>query len=79
MKRIKAACLLQTIHFQLNEDIDHTTAVKMMKSELEHYKLQLEHKHTKFQITNEIEQPDGSMIIHIKKQYNNYNCDGYIE
>ena len=34
MKRIKSACLLQTIHFQLKEDLDHTTAVQMVREEL---------------------------------------------
>ena len=68
MKRIKSACLLQTIHFQLKEDLDHTTAVQMVREELNHYKALLERNRTKYQITDEAEQPDGSIIIHIKKQ-----------
>lgn len=78
MKRIKAACLLQTIHFQLKDDLGHAAAVKAVKDELEHYKTQLERKHTKFQIVDETEQPDGSVIVHIKKQYNNHACDEYM-
>lgn len=79
MKRIKAACLLQTIHFQLKDDLGQTAAVKAVKDELEHYKVQLERKNTKFQIVSEEEQPDGSIIIHIKKQYNHHNCDEYMK
>lgn len=79
MKRIKAACLLQTIHFQLKDDLSHAAAVKEAKDELESYKVQLERKHTKFQIMDETEQPDGSIIIRIKKQYNSYNCDEYMK
>ena len=79
MKRIKAACLLQTIHFQLKDDLGQTAAVKAVKDELEHYKVQLERKNTKFQIVAEEEQPDGSIIIHIKKQYNHHNCDEYMK
>lgn len=79
MKRIKAACLLQTIHFQLKDDLGHTAAVKAVKDELEHYKVQLERKSKKFQIIGEEEQPDGSIILHIKKQYNNHNCDEYMK
>lgn len=79
MKRIKAACLLQTIHFQLKDDLGHAAAVKAVKDELEHYKVQLERKNTKFQIVDETEQPDGSIIVHIKKQYNNHNCDEYMK
>lgn len=78
MKRIKAACLLQTIHFQLKEDIGHSAAVHAVQEELAHYKQQLEHNHTQYQIVDEVTQPDGSIIIHIKKQYNNHNCDEYM-
>ena len=59
MKRIKAACLLQTIHFQLKDDLGHAAAVKAVKDELEHYKVQLERKNTKFRIVDEAEQPDS--------------------
>ena len=78
MKRIKAACLLQTIHFQLKEDLDHDTAVRAVRDEIAHYKLQLERSRTKYQITDEAEQPDGSVIIHIKKQYNGHSCEEYM-
>ena len=44
MKRIKTACLEQTVHFQLKEDIDHEMAVKMVNEEYEHYKRLLEKK-----------------------------------
>lgn len=38
MKRVKAACICQTLHFMLKEDLDHTLAVKQVKEEVEHYK-----------------------------------------
>lgn len=79
MKRIKSACLLQTIHFILKEDLGHAAAVSAVKAELEHYKDQLRRSFTKYQIIDEEEQPDGSIIIHIKKQYNNHNCDEYMK
>ena len=28
--------------------------------------------------SDEAEQPDGSIIIHIKKQYNNHSCEEYM-
>lgn len=78
MKRIQAACLLQTIHFQLKEDLGHAAAVHAVKEEVEHYKQQLARNHTKFQIVDETEQPDGSILMHIKKQYNAHKCDEYM-
>ena len=78
MKRIKSACLLQTIHFQLKEDIPHETAVRGVREELEHYKNQLTRNRTCYQIVDEAVQPDGSILLRIKKQYNSYNCDEYM-
>ena len=38
MKRIKAACIYQTLHFQLKEDLEHSIAVRLVREEVEHYK-----------------------------------------
>ncbi len=78
MKRIKSACLEQTVHFQLNENLGHAAAVNDVKAECEQYKAQLERKHIKFRIEEESPQPDGSIIIKIKKQFNRQNCDEYL-
>lgn len=79
MKRIKAACMFQTIHFMLKENLEHDEALIGVREDLERYKAQLNRLHTKFQITDEAVQPDGSIIIRIKKQYNSYNCDEYMD
>ncbi|MBQ3062306.1 MAG: hypothetical protein IJD03_01455 [Clostridia bacterium] len=79
MKRIKAACLLQTVHFQLKDNLGHAAAVKNVQDEYAAYKLRLEKTRTKFQIVREETQPDGSIIIEIKKQYNNHDCGKYID
>ena len=79
MKRIKEACLLQTIHFQLKEDLEHDAAVQAVRAEVEHYKTQLDRSRTRYQITEEAEQPDGSLLIHIKKPYNNHSCGAYMD
>lgn len=79
MKRIKSACLLQTIHFQLKEDIPHDAAVRAIHDELEHYKSQFARNRTRFQIVEQRDEPDGSIILKLKKQYNSYNCDEYMD
>ena len=48
MKRIKAACLEQTVHFQLKDDLGHAAAARAVKEEYEHYKMQLERSRTKY-------------------------------
>lgn len=78
MKRIKSSCLMQTIHFQLKDGVNHTMAVNQVKEEFEHYKKQLERNHTRYQILDQATQPDGSIIVHIKKQYSSQNCDEYM-
>ena len=37
MKRIKAACLAQTIHFLLKDDLPHDETVKFVEAEYAHY------------------------------------------
>lgn len=78
MKRVKAACLLQTLHFQLKEDLDHALAVKAVQDEVAHYKAQLERNRTAYQVDEEIVQPDGSIVIRIRKQYNAVNTGDYL-
>lgn len=78
MKRIKAACICQTLHFMLKEDTEHSFAVKLVNDEVKHYKAGLEKNNTKFKIVEETTQPDGSVIIKIIKQYNQSPVGEYI-
>ncbi|MDF1493432.1 hypothetical protein [Caproiciproducens sp. CPB-2] len=78
MKRIQSACLEQTIHFQLNENLGHEEAVNDIKTEVEKYKAQLKHKRIQYKIEEEKTQPDGSVTVKIKKQYNGKNCGEYL-
>ena len=41
MKRIKAACVCQTLHFQLKEGVEHNFAVESVRQEVAYYKKQL--------------------------------------
>lgn len=79
MKRIKSACLQQTLHFMLKEDLRHEDAVRSVKEDLAAYKLQLERSRTRYRIDSEEEQPDGSIIVKIRKQYNSYDCSDYLD
>ena len=70
MKRIKAACIRQILHFQLKEDLEHNYAEKMVEEEVRRYKQGLISNRTQHRIVSEEKQEDGSVIIEIIKQYN---------
>ena len=70
MKRIKAACIKQTLHFLLKEDINHDLAVKLVREEVDKYKMQLDRNRTQYKILAESVEPDGSVMVEILKQYN---------
>lgn len=79
MKRIKEACICQTLHFMLKEDTARDYAVRLVREELEKYKASLERTRTKYRIVEEKEQPDGSVIIKIIKQYNTAPVGSYLD
>ena len=72
MRRILSACLEQTIRF---EDVAGTISSEV---EFQQYKLKLERKGTKYEVLDTQIQPDGSLIVKIKRQYNSYKTDGYM-
>lgn len=78
MKRIKAACICQTLHFMLKEDLGQEEAVKSVIQEVEHYKQSLEKNHTQYKILEETTQPDGSIMVKIIKQYNQSPVGDYL-
>lgn len=78
MKRVKAACICQTLHFMLKEDTPHDYAVKLVKDESAAYKSNLEKNRTQYKIIEEVEQPDGSFIVKVIKQYNSSPIGDYL-
>lgn len=78
MKRIKYACLEQTIHFQPKEDLDHDLAHRSVREELAAFQSQLERKRTQYKIVEESAQADGSILLKIKRQYNDYQVGDYL-
>lgn len=66
MKRILKACLQQTIKFEMYEEYTK-------------YLADLDKKKIKYRIVAEEKVSDGSVIVKIKKQYNGYECDEYLD
>lgn len=79
MKRVTAACITQTLHFLLKEDLGHDYAVKMVQEEVRKYKERLDRNKTQYRILSETEQEDGSIVIEIIKQYNTSPVGDYLK
>lgn len=71
MKRVKSACILQTLVFSQKPELgfSKSQALKANHEEFEHYKEALEHAKTRYQIDDTAEQEDGSLVVHVRKQY----------
>ena len=72
MKRVKAGCILQTLVFSQKSELglSKETALQMNRKEIEHYKAMLERARVRYQIDGEDVQADGTVIVHVRKQYN---------
>ena len=72
MKRVKAACILQTLIFQQKEDcgLSRDAVLSVSRSEVNRYRQSLERTRTRYQIVSEEEQEDGSILVRVRKQYN---------
>lgn len=72
MKRVKAACILQTLVFMQKEDcgLSRDAILHQNRLEVSRYKQTLERTRTRYQIVSEEEQSDGSILVRVRKQYN---------
>ena len=72
MKRVQAACILQTLVFQQKDDtyLSKEKKTALNKEEVEKYKASLEKNKTRYQIVEETQQSDGAIIVRVRKQYN---------
>ncbi len=72
MKRVKAACILQTPVFLRRPELGLTSvqAKELNHVELAQYKAQPNRAKTRYLIADEHEEADGSVVVHVKKQYN---------
>ena len=78
MKRIKNACLEQTIRFEPKEDVAPDEAAALVQKEAADYKAGLDRRQTKYRVVEERTMEDGSVLLRIRKQYNSYPCGEYL-
>lgn len=72
MKRVIAACILQTLVFMQKEDcgFSREQILNMNRQEIARYRSSMDRTHTRYQIVGQEEQEDGSIIVRVRKQYN---------
>lgn len=78
MRRVKYACLEQTLHFSLCDALTPEETNRLVRAEYDQYKADLERKRIPYKIVSETVQPDGSIIVKVKKQYNAHDCGDYL-
>ena len=78
MKRVKAACILQTLVFAQKDDcgLSKERQIAENKREIAQYRQTFERSGTKYKIVDESEQADGSILVHVRKQYNHTTSVG---
>lgn len=79
MKRIQSACITQTLHFFMKDDVSKEYAAKYVSEEVQKYKRQLEQRRVQYKILSEETQADGSVVMEIKKQYNTSPVGNYLD
>ena len=79
MKRVKAACICQTLHFMLKEDVERSLATEQVAREVAKYKRNLECNRVRYKILEESVQSDGSVILKVIKQYNTSPVGHYLD
>ena len=72
MKRVKAACILQTLVFAQKPDCELTREQQLRANhdEVNRYKMTMDRSRIRYQIIEETEQSDGSVLVRVRKQYN---------
>ena len=62
---------MQTIAFRQKDGsgLSRETMLKMNREELLRYKTRLDRNRTRYKIDEEADQPDGSVIVRIRKEY----------
>ncbi len=79
MNRILTACLNQTILYFSKENVPQEWAVRSVREEYAAYLRQLDERKIRYRIVEETAQADGSILLKIKRQNNQYDVGTYLD
>ncbi|MDO5574755.1 MAG: hypothetical protein Q4G60_12345 [bacterium] len=71
MKRIKSACITQTIVFSRSQNEPEEYAERKVQEEIKRYMYRLNRENTRYKILSEKIQENGSRVMEIVKEYGN--------
>jgi len=72
VRRIASACLLQTMRFDTYNDANP-------EADLQAYCRKLDRTGTKYVIEDKYAEESGAVVIKVRKQYNAYPTNGYMD
>lgn len=72
MKRIQSSAVFQTVLFSQKPENGYSRdeAFKVNNAEVEHYTQKMDRARTRYKIVKREDQVDGSIILWVRKQYN---------
>ena len=72
MKRVQAACIMQTLLFSQKPEYGYSKdrALALNREEYEQYQAKLSRNKIRYQIASETETPEGALLVRVRKQYN---------
>lgn len=79
MKRVKAACICQTLQFLYKDGLEPETGRRLSQEEASHYKKELERSHVKYRILEERVLENGVVELKVMKQYNQSPVGDYLD
>ena len=79
MKRVKEACLSQTLHFSTTDPVGRETRARLVREEVDMYKASLDRRKVQYRIVSEESQADGSVLLKILRQNAAYPVGSYLD
>lgn len=79
MKRIKAACICQTLRFLPKDDLPRDMAAELAEEEVQAYQKGMDAAGTRYRVQKRNTQPDGSIELKVIKQYNQCPVGDYLK
>ena len=78
MKRVKSACLYQTLQFSPKDPMSYDETLQAMTQEVEHYEHSLKKTRRKYTILRRETLKEGSIVIEVKKEVSGYDAGSYL-